>query len=92
MIPGGPVTGEGAPGGSISGTAEGAGVIDIDLHDWADENIKPALARSFQISLRSILSVSNTKEVGNKYREATKYNSLCSPSITPSELNIEGIK
>jgi hypothetical protein len=42
VIPAGTVTGEGAPGGSISGTAENVG-MDINLDDWAEKNIKPAL-------------------------------------------------
>jgi hypothetical protein len=39
-----------------------------------------------------MLKVSNTKDAGNKYLEATKYNLDASPSTRLRELKIAGMK
>ena len=56
------------------------------------KNIIIALLPSFLISGISILMVSNTKLVGNKNLDATKYKLDFSPEIIPKELKRDGIK
>jgi len=51
-----------------------------------------ALGPKRKIPFKSTLRVNNTKEVGNRYLEATLYKEEDSPEIKPKELNTAGIK
>src|SRR5690606_26267170 len=55
-------------------------------------NITNAFGPNFNIALKSRLSVNRTREAGNKYLEAIRYNPECSPETNPNELSKPGIK
>jgi hypothetical protein len=57
-----------------------------------DKNIISAFGPSLRILFRSMLSVNKTREVGNKYLEAIKYNPEPSPEMIPKVLSKEGMK